>query len=200
MDINDLIKSRLQEIPSNIQPLNSLQSKNGFAIPKLNLPIFGSSNTPPSSSLEISLQKIKDAGSGKSNGIDQVITEKLEELVLSPETKSIDLTAALNTIDAVKPSPRRRTKDVVPDLDVYEKSPSLVVEFCEPDISKFKYEQYCCAPSTFGKITCIRYRRYSTKRITVDHSFHPKHTINKFNFKTKSPDDIVISKNSKIKL
>lgn len=205
MNINDLIKSRLQEIPSNVQPTNSVHSKNGFSIPKLNLPVFGAANSSASSlnqlpsSLELSLQKIKDAGSVRTNGVDQLITEKLEELVISPETK-IDLTSALNKIDAVKPSRRsHKAKDKkVPEVDLVEKS--MVIEFCEPDISKFRYGQFCGEPSPFGKITCIRYRRYSAKRIIIDHSFHPKHSITRFNFNTKSPDDIIISKNSKIKL
>lgn len=207
MDINDLIKSRLQELPSNVEPINSLNSKNGFSIPKLNLPVFGgiatlTLNKDKPSSLELSLQKIKDAAAvkGAPNTVDQQITEKLQGLVINPDTKSIDLTSALNARDAVKPSCRRnhKPKDEDPDLDPFEKS--IVIEFCEPDISKFRYGQFCCEPSSFGKFTCIRYRRYSAKRITIDHGFHPKHCIARFNFTTKSPDDIVSSKNSKIKL
>lgn len=208
MDINDLIKSRLQELPSNVLPTNSL-NKNGFSIPKLNLPAFGPAsstlNKEIPSSLELSLQKIKDAASvkGSCNAVDQQITEKLQDLVINPDTKSIDLTSALNAKDAVKPSCRRSHKpkdkeEEDPDLEPIEKS--IVIEFCEPDISKFRYGHFCCEPSTFGKFTCIRFRRYSAKKTTIDHGFHPKHSISRFNFSTKSPDDIVSSKNSKIKL
>ncbi|KAL5279695.1 hypothetical protein ACFFRR_003975 [Megaselia abdita] len=204
MNINDLIKSRLQEIPSNVQPLNSLPSKNGFSIPKLNLPVFGGTiASPPSTSLELSLQKIRDAGAVKSNGVEQAITEKLGELVISPDIKSIDLTSAINSKeDAIKPIQKRTNKDKGPEQDPLETEniSSFPIEFCEPDISKFRYGLFCREPSTFGKIICVRFRRYSAKRIKIDHGFHPKHSISRFNFNTKSPDDIVISKNSKIKL
>lgn len=205
MNINDLIKSRLQEIPSNVQTVNALPSKNGFSIPKLNLPVFGGMGSSPVNnhplSLELSLQKIRNAGFEKSDGEDKLITEKLEELVLCPETKSIDLSSAINKADAVKPTQNRKShKSKDNDTPIMHSNPSLVIEFCESDISNFRYGQFCCEePSSFGKITCIRYRRYSAKRITIDHGFHPKHTITRFNFNTKSPDDIVISKNSKNK-
>lgn len=211
MNINELIKSRLQEIPSNVQQVNP---KNGFSIPKLNLPAFGGSLTGTTSlnktpsALELSLQKIRDAGSGKSSSGNSIqitsnneqMTKKFEELVINPETKSIDLTTALNAEDAVKPSPSRKSlKSKEVPAAIVEKNPPMVIEFCDPNVSRFRFNKFCCEPSTFGKITCIRYRRYSPKRINIDHSFHPKHSISRFTFTTKSPDDIVISKNSKIK-
>ena len=207
-NINDLIKSRLQEINSNVPNTNSLPSKNGFAIPKLNFPPSGSITSPNTSSLDF-LKKIRDAG-GKGRtpeDIDTIThsqdvlatTKKLEDLSI----KQIDLTQALNNIDAEKPAHRRPLKpkdDIVAVTSNDLSRAPLILEFCEINLANFRYSQFISEPSGFGMLTCKKFRKQRTKRITIDHRFYPKHTITRFTFNTKSPDDVVISKNSKFKI
>ncbi|XP_055909422.1 uncharacterized protein LOC129944195 [Eupeodes corollae] len=118
----------------------------------------------------------------------------------------IDLTTALNQSTTLTASPAKQmtTKPNAPnaidfqipfiDCDLKEASERLPLrdEYCVTDVSNFAHRRFICAPSRFGKITCLKYR-LPKRSILVDHSFAQKNKIKRFIFDTKSPDDTVLS-------
>lgn len=171
--------------------LPSLGSKgSGFVLPK-----FGTSSS--------SVEKPENPQQTKKFSIPKLFPTKTEDEKPKVDLKSalVPLSEQMKSLKLVKKAKKDDTKmveDFIPkfvDVVVDPKSRDVVFdENCHPyTIEELESQFKVCTFKRFSSVGRVMRRRFHRKRPEIVHRFKHKHEVQRFQFDTPSPDDVILS-------
>ena len=203
-DLSELVKQRLKENESkmanlSIEPKPTTNNTNQFT----NLSDFAKFHLKSSSNVPLSLGSEKKFNIPKPK-FNVPVENKTEDV---KENWIIDLKSALindktvecGTVSKPQKVPEETIQYRFIDCDIVPEKP-IIDEYCEIDISAISNKKFhLCSknPSIFGKLLCKKYRRRRIANVKL--GFAAQNVIKPFDFKTKSPDDVILEHMRKFK-